>query len=113
MLKDRLREARKNAGLTQKQVADSLGVTESTYCGYETGKRQPDPVKISRIAGLLGVSGDYLLETDFSENEKKLAIASDDELDREVLSLIQSLPESKKVEALNYLRYLSASLDMQ
>lgn len=39
MLKDKLRQARKNAGFTQLQVAKAIGVTESTYCGYETGKR--------------------------------------------------------------------------
>ena len=26
----------------RQQVADALGLTASTYCGYETGKRQPD-----------------------------------------------------------------------
>ncbi len=66
MFKDRLRSARKSANLTQKEVAERLGITESTYCGYETGKREPDVLKIKAIASLLGVSGDYLLETGFS-----------------------------------------------
>lgn len=60
-MKERLRTARKAAGFTQKQVAAYIGVTESAYCGYETGKRQPDPAKISSIALLLDVTGDYLL----------------------------------------------------
>jgi len=63
MLKDQLRKARKAADKTQKAVADYLGITESTYCGYETGKRQPDALKIKKIAAFLGVTGDYLLET--------------------------------------------------
>ena len=63
MLKDQLRKARKAAGKTQKAVADYLNITESTYCGYETGKRQPDALKIKKIAAYLGVTGDFLLET--------------------------------------------------
>lgn len=62
MLKDNIRAARKAAGKTQKEMAMILGITESTYCGYETGKRQPDAVKIAAIAAALGVSGDYLLD---------------------------------------------------
>ena len=63
MLKEQLRKARKAAGKTQKEVATFLGVTESTYCGYETGKRQPDAIKLNKISRFLGVSGDILLET--------------------------------------------------
>jgi len=60
-ISERLRAARKAAGFTQKQVADYIGVTESAYCGYETGKRQPDSAKISAIALMLNVTGDYIL----------------------------------------------------
>ena len=77
MFKDRLRAARKNAEMTQKEVATAIGVTESAYCGYETGKRQPDPIKISAIASVLGVSGDYLLETGYDENKKSPALSDE------------------------------------
>ena len=35
---ERLKEARISVGYTQQQVADAMGITNSTYCGYETGK---------------------------------------------------------------------------
>ena len=73
MLKDKLRQARRDAKLTQRQVAEAIGVTESTYCGYETGKRQPDPLKIASIASVLGVSGDFLLDINIPDDEKKPA----------------------------------------
>ncbi|MBQ6432162.1 MAG: helix-turn-helix transcriptional regulator [Oscillospiraceae bacterium] len=60
---ERLRKARKQRGMTQQQVADLMQFDKSTYCGYETGKRQPDLQKIKQIASILGVSGDELLET--------------------------------------------------
>lgn len=61
LLKTRLRELRKERKMTQKQVAALIGITESTYCGYETGKRQPDIQKIAELSKIFGVSSDYLL----------------------------------------------------
>lgn len=99
MLKEKLRQARKKAGFTQLQVARAIGVTESTYCGYETGKRQPDPIKISAIASFLGVSGDYLLDINLRENEKTPAPESG--LDADLLRRLMSLTpdELSKVDA--------------
>lgn len=72
---EQLRVARLRMKYTQQQVADLLGVTKSTYCGYETGKRQPDVLKIKLISGILQTSGDILLETGlgldyFPQNKK-------------------------------------------
>lgn len=64
MLKRQLYYARKSAGKTQKQVAEHLGIEPSSYCGYEKGKRRPDPDKLRMIADFLGVTTDYLLNTD-------------------------------------------------
>lgn len=58
---ENLKSARLRAGLTQLQIAEALGVTASTYCGYETGKRQPDLSRLRRLAQLLHVSADALL----------------------------------------------------
>lgn len=62
---EQLKQARLAQGLTQQQVADLMGITNSTYCGYETGKRQPDVAKIKQLANILQTSGDTLLETGF------------------------------------------------
>ena len=62
-----LRNYREAAGLTQLQVAERLGITKSTYCNYESGKREPDVAKIKKIAKALGISADALLETGYSE----------------------------------------------
>lgn len=63
---EKLREARELRGYTQQQIADNMGIDKSTYCGYETGKRQPDVQKIKVLSRILGISGDALLETDFA-----------------------------------------------
>ena len=60
---EQLKKARLSMDYTQQQVADLMGITKSTYCGYETGKRQPDVAKIKQLARILNTSGDILLET--------------------------------------------------
>lgn len=68
---EQLKKARLNIGYTQQQVADLMGITKSTYCGYETGKRQPDVSKIKQLASILNTSGDILLETGFDTQKKE------------------------------------------
>lgn len=93
---------------TQQEVADLMGITKSTYCGYETGKRQPDVAKIKQLATILNTSGDILLETGFEDITSELDI--DDEArqlaqqysllndsDRELIKkMIDSLAEKSK-----------------
>ena len=64
---ERLKAARKSRGYTQQQIADLMKIDKSTYCGYETGKRQPDVQKIKQLSEILGVSGDALLETGYEK----------------------------------------------
>lgn len=59
---EQLKKARKQAGYTQKDVANYIGITNSAYCAYEIGKRQPDVEKIRLISDFLGVSSDTLFE---------------------------------------------------
>ena len=61
---EQLKKARLDKGYTQQQIADLMGITKSAYCGYETGKRQPDVAKIKQLARILNISGDVLLETE-------------------------------------------------
>ena len=72
---EQLKKARLAVGLTQQEVADRAGITNSTYCGYETGKRQPDVEKIKLLASILQTSGDFLLETGFSSDDNCLEYA--------------------------------------
>ncbi len=51
----RLRTLRKNAGLTQQQLADYAGVKPPVIVRYETGRALPRPQTIEKLAGALGV----------------------------------------------------------
>jgi len=48
-----IRTARHAAALTQQQVADHLGVSKATVCGWETGQYDPEPRNAIRLCKLL------------------------------------------------------------
>lgn len=90
---EQLKRARIAQGMTQQQVADLMGITNSTYCGYETGKRQPDVSKIKKLASILNTSGDILLETGFNVKKDSLPSIYDrlNNLTDEQLELVKEL----------------------
>ena len=60
----RLKELRKKRKLTQKQLAENLGIATSTIIKYERGEREPNIQNIKRFAQYFEVSIDYLLGFD-------------------------------------------------
>ena len=56
-----LKIARERKGLSQKDIAEKIGVAKSTYSLYESGNREPNVQTIKKIADLLNVSADELL----------------------------------------------------
>ena len=57
----RLKELRKEFGLTQDKIAADLGLTPSGYRCYEQGKGFPDVPRLYKLAEYFDVSIDYLL----------------------------------------------------
>lgn len=59
---ERIKEAREEKGLTQRQVADRMGVKYQNIGQYERGLRTPKIGTIRRIADALGVKVSELIE---------------------------------------------------
>ena len=57
----KLKEIRVKKGLTQKQIANKIGIGVTTYSGYETGYSNPDIDKLMQISDILGVTIDFLV----------------------------------------------------
>jgi len=57
----RLKHLRLQAGWTQKQLGEKLGVTKSVVSFYELQERSPSPEVLIKISGVFNVSTDYLL----------------------------------------------------
>ena len=67
---EKLAIARQEKGLTQKQLADRLGVTAQAVSKWETGGSLPDLEMFKMIAQLLECSADFLLEHEVSGDSK-------------------------------------------
>ena len=57
-----MQKARINRNLTQKHVADQLGIAVSNLSAYESGKRHADLEFIARWTEAIGVNHRYPLE---------------------------------------------------
>ena len=64
---ERLKEIRKSAGLTQKQVAFELEIAESAYQNYERGSHLPSFDLLIKMANCFNVSLDYLVDREFPQ----------------------------------------------
>ena len=60
----KIKEARLNKGLSQKDLASALSVPANTLSNWENGKREPDHATLVKLADILNVTTDYLLGRD-------------------------------------------------
>lgn len=60
----RLKELRFEKGLTQKELAEQIGIKRNTYSDWENGKTEPSFENIVKLADLLEVSLDWLFGRD-------------------------------------------------
>lgn len=89
---ERLKNLRKQAHLTQVDVAKKLGISQPAYASWERGAKRPTQDNLVKIAQVLNVSIDYLVG---NSDEKK-----EDELDNvELLFRMNSngLTEEEKI----------------
>lgn len=91
----RLRELRTQAGLTQLQLAQRMGITKSVVSFYELQERTPSPDVLVKLAGIFCVSTDYLLGLDKRET---LDISG---LSKEDVAIMRALAESLREKTNN------------
>ena len=60
----RLKELRKEAGLTQQELGNKLNLTKVSICSYENGTRMASIETLIDISNLFKVDLDYLIGTD-------------------------------------------------
>jgi len=59
--KTNIKKIRIQRKLTQKQMAELIGVAERHYQYYEAGAKEPNMTTLKRVVEVLGVSADYLI----------------------------------------------------
>lgn len=65
-LGSRLLEQRQLLKLSQKEVAEAIGISPSVVSNYESGERTPSVENLMALAGLYRCTTDYLLGLDKS-----------------------------------------------
>lgn len=81
----KLKALRIQAGLTQKQLAEQIGVTKSVVSFYELRERAPSPEVLIKLAAVFHVTSDYLLGI---ESERTIDISGLDDEDEQAVRLI-------------------------
>jgi len=66
---DKIRQARKNAGMTQEQAAEAIGVSRQTISNWENNKSYPDIISVITMSDLYAVSLDALLKGENPMND--------------------------------------------
>jgi transcriptional regulator with XRE-family HTH domain len=98
MIGERLLDLRKDAGLTQDELADILHINKHSISSYERDKSEPPDVVKIEIARYFQVSIDYLLG--MTDNPAPYARAQN------VLRLSPHFPDSAKRSLQDYASYL-------
>lgn len=68
---ERIKELRKQHGLSQTELGKILNIAQNTLSAYECGRRDPDTETLSAIAKYFNVTVDYLLERTDAPKAKK------------------------------------------
>ena len=124
-----LRLYRENSGLTQKQVAEALGVDRSTYSYYETGSSMPNLQTLLKLSTILNVEYNVLVDainvTNYGESdpedkrfedrafEKNERIYSLSRTEQNLLLLFRSLGTEQQNKVENYVRSLHEAKNLK
>ena len=69
ILADKITALRKKAGWSQEELAEQLGVTRQSVSKWEGAQSVPDMDKVVQMSRLFGVTTDFLLKDELSEED--------------------------------------------
>ena len=84
---EKLKARRKELKLTQKDIADKLGISYQAYSAWERGVKEPSKEKVKQLEQILNVPKGYFTEI-------------------EIVRLYNTLSDQGKDQALSYVRNL-------
>lgn len=115
-----IRIARKAKGLTQKELAAMVGVTQGNLSSWETDRWKPDIDTLKKLCEILECSADYLLGQEPSKQEAaSLPIQNERESQPENIYFhlakemeAMQLPPSDIEKILDFARYMKEKNDL-
>jgi transcriptional regulator with XRE-family HTH domain len=106
---EKLFAARQQMGLSQTQLAEKLGITQSTYAGWERRTTALRPDYIAKIASAMNVSVDYLLGRENDGKRKGGPVGQA----RRIFEEVSRLPRHKQKRILGIVEDLLAAQRVQ
>lgn len=100
---NRLKELRKNRGVTQTEIAGFIGISQNSYSYWENGKVKIDNASIVKLADYFNVSVDFLLGRE--EQKNIIERPPYDVTDKQLIDLVKLygvLTEIQKAQVLGY-----------
>lgn len=105
---ERIKQRRKELGISADKVAEKIGISRSSMFRYEKGDIEKMPMDVLvPIARVLNTTVGYLMGWD--DEKEAPASNAESECQCEAMRYFEELSEDRKYEALNYLRYLASS----
>lgn len=95
---NRLKELRKEKGLTQQGLADIVGVTKRTIIAWENSERDIKSEKAQQLADYFGVEVGYLLGYSDDKNDAPMLFNSPEEFEKVRAKLIEQAENSDTKE---------------
>jgi transcriptional regulator with XRE-family HTH domain len=78
---DKIKDIRKQKGMTQKELAKRVGISEMSMVNYEKNRRVPTIEIVKRIAEVLGVTSSILMDANTAmTNGDRIRAMSDSEI---------------------------------
>lgn len=120
---EKIREARKAFGYTQRQLAEKIGAKHNSISDWENDKNKPDPDTIELLCGILELEPNYLLRKNDNDilqrqKESQSKFAEQWEIqsfERKLLDNFSKLTDDNKNKVISYTKnlYKIQVLDME
>ena len=94
---EKLRQARKAAGMTQKDLAQAVDLKHNAVSNWEKGISSPDPETIRRLCEILRMPPNF-----FFESEESGALAG---VEFALFGEVRQLSPEDQQDVLNFIRY--------
>lgn len=92
---------RREAGMNQLDLAETLGLSQQAISKYENGKAEPDSDTLKQLSRLFNVSVDYIIGN--SDKREHSSLNQKDEKDiSKTLDMLMEQIENNENEPLNY-----------
>ncbi len=92
---------RKNNNLTQKELADKLGVTDKAISKWERGAGYPDISMLKPLSKVLGITVNELLEGESDEEDKTENAGVEDDKENSVTNVLVYAEKIMKIKEYN------------